>query len=178
MLVGGALIRLTLQPSTDDSVWSLLSSLSTSTIEAAALVVDPAVVSFTQVQVARHDDYSLVTLSLRPAPTPLSCCTVSPSLAARLCPRVGDVAIVLLSLSRRGRLSLAVSSPPMIMARCSMPCRYMRDAYYMPIPAVDPGSLQCEHAASRSHHPTPALILASRPCNINLDQTGADGCLA
>ena len=40
-------------------------------IEAA--LVGPA--SFTQVQVARHDDYSLVTtLSLRPAPTPLSCC--------------------------------------------------------------------------------------------------------
>lgn len=140
-----------LQPSTDRSRLILIIIMflvfDHPSIEAA--LVGPA--SFTQVQVAWHHDNPLVT-----APDPLQRrCRVSPSLAARLAlPRVGRTAIAIpytAASVKPWRLSLpvSVSPPPMIVARCSMPCRYIYQD--TPIPTVDPGSLQRAHAASRSH---------------------------
>ena len=140
-----------LQPSTDRSRLILIIIMflvfDHPSIEAA--LVGPA--SFTQVQVAWHHDNPLVTAS-----DPLQRrCRVSPSLAARLAlPRVGRTAIDIpytAASVEPWRLSLpvSVSPPPMIVARCSMPCRYIYQD--TPIPTVDPGSLQRAHAASRSH---------------------------
>ena len=134
-----------LQPSTDHSVRSKLLLSSPSTVEAA---VGPA--SFTQVRVAWHHDNPLVTAS---DPLQRRCRAVSPSLAARLSPRVGGIAIILCNhLSRVVKTVSASVSPRMIMAGALQHAVPIQgDAYYMPIPTVDPGSLQCSHAASRSH---------------------------
>ena len=156
MLVGGLIVSYACcifalrQPSTSRLILIVLIFIVFHHPSIEAALVGPA--SFTQVQVAWHHDNPLVTAS-----DPLQRrCRVSPSLAARLAlPRVGRTAIDIpytAASVEPWRLSLPVSvspPPPMIMARCSMPCRYINQD--MPIPTVDPGSLQRAHAASRSH---------------------------
>jgi hypothetical protein len=153
-----------------------LSLASPSTIEAA--LVGPA--SFTQVQVAWHHDNPLVTAS-----DPLQRrCRVSPSLAARLVlPRVGSIAIDLPYTAA----SIKPSSPPLLSAG-----KTVSAPACLCFATGDHGALQHAVPIQRCHRcpfprqiqglcsagmqaagATPALILASWPCNINIDKTGS-----
>ena len=133
--------------------------------------------SFTQVQVAWHHGDPLVT-----APDPLHRrCRLSPSLAARhVFPRVGSIAIIVRGLLpyTAAHLPLGCLCLSLIRHRSSWraaACRADTKMPQRPIPTGDRGSLQREHAGSRSHS---SINISQLALQYQYRQNGKHGCLA